>query len=334
MRPVDFKTVLKSFIKGDIRRALHVMSSPGLGKTQIAGQVAKELGIDFRDLHAPLLQPEDYGFPVISADKKDVHFIVSKSKFPIEGSDCGEAGILLIDELGQADNNAQKILANLIQERQIHGHRIKDKWRIVTTGNRSTDRAGSNRLLSHLTNRLTVVELEPSLDDWTNWAIDSGISPEVIAFVRFRPDLLNTFDPQKDINATPRAWSEGVSPVLSLGLAELEFEVFKGAVGEGPAGEFLAFLKIFRNLPSPDAILLDPTKSVVPKDPATLYALVGALVHRTTKDNFGRVMAYIERLPGEFGVLFVKLALKRSPDVAVTAEFVKWAAGPSGKLLT
>src|SRR5690606_37306755 len=153
---------------------------------------------------------------------------------------------LLIDELAQADASGQKILANLFQEREIHGHRIKDGWTIVATGNRAQDRAGANRILGHLSNRMTRVELEASLDDWTQWSLANGVKPEVVAFIRFRPELLTNYDAKQEINATPRAWVEGISARLGLIPSELEFSVFSGDVGEGPASEFLAFLKIYK----------------------------------------------------------------------------------------
>lgn len=333
MKPSELMSLVSMRIKGNIKRPLHVESSPGVGKTQIAAQVAASLGIGFKAIHAPLLQPEDYGFPVISADRSDVSFIVSKDKFPVVGSNCPDHGILLIDEMSQADNSAQKILANLLQEREIHGQRLKDGWTIVTTGNRTTDRAGANRILSHLGNRVTRIPLEASLDDWTNWALAHDIKTEVVAFIRFRPELLNEFDSQREVNPTPRAWSEGVSAALGVVEASMEFLVFSGDVGEGAAAEFCAFLKIFRKLPSPDAILVNPKGIEVPNDPATLYALCGALAHRTTADNFGRVMTYVSRMQPEFSVLFIRDAIKRCPAIQSSADFISWASGPGAKLL-
>ena len=334
MKPSEFMNLIVSRFKAGIKRPLIVESSPGLGKTQIAKQAADELGVGFMAIHAPLLQPEDYGFPIISKDKSDVAFVVSKQKFPLEGSDCPETGIFLIDEISQSDNSAQKILANLVQEREIHGQKLKKGWMIIATGNRTKDRAGANRLLSHLKNRLTVIALEPSLDDWTNWALQNEVKPEVIAFIRFRSELLTNFDPLNEINATPRSWTEGVSASLGVIDKSLEFPVFQGDVGEGPASEFMAFLKIFRNLPNPDAIMLKPKEAEVPTDPATLYALCGALSSRTTADNFGRVMTYIKRIPPEFGVLFVRDAISRDQSISESQEFVKWAATDGAKLLT
>lgn len=334
MRPSEILKLIEARVNAKIVRPVLLEGSPGLGKTQLAEQAAQKLGIDFKVIHAPLLQPEDYGFPVISKDRDNVDFIVSKSKFPVEGSDCPDAGVFLIDELPQADNSAQKILANLLQAREIHGQKLKKNWVIIATGNKTTDRAGANRLLSHLNDRITKIHLDVSLDDWTNWALEHGIKTEVIAFIRFRPELLSHFDPHADKSPTPRAWSEGVSAALGTIDPKHELEVFKGDVGEGPAAEFVAFLKVYRKLPNVDTILLDPKKVEVPTDPATLYALCGALAHKATGDNFGRIMTYIERMPTEFSVLFVRDVMKRKPEIQNTSDFIKWASGPGAKLLT
>jgi len=334
MRPSQLKDEIKARHTAKIKRTLMVESTPGLGKTQIARQAAEELGVGFMTIHAPLLQPEDYGLPVVMGkDRDQLKFVVSADKFPIKGSDCPESGILLIDELSQADNSSQKILANLIQEREIHGQHLKDGWTIVATGNRQKDRSGANRILGHLSNRLTRVTLEASLDDWTDWALRNGVKTEVVSFIRFRPELLSNYDAAQEINATPRAWVEGVSAALGVIEKENEFEIFTGDVGEGCASEFMAFVKIYRNLPNPDAVLLNPKKEEVPKDPATQFALVGALVARVTEQNMDRAMIYIRRLPAEFSVLFIKDAVARNRDLATTKAFIDWTTKEGAALL-
>ena len=333
MKPLELKDLIKARFTAQVKRALMVESSPGLGKTQIAAQAAHELEVDFKSIHAPLMQPEDYGLPVVTKDKTSVDFLVSMERFPLEGSKCGDEGILLIDEMSQADSSAQKILANLIQEREIHGKKLKPGWMIVATGNRQSDRAGANRILGHLSNRLTRVELEASLECWSKWALENNVKPEVVAFIRFRPELLTNYQPNQDINATPRAWVEGVSASLGVIPSKLEFPVFSGDVGEGPASELLAFLKIYRELPDPDLIIKDPKKVGVPRDPATLYAICGALVARVNTQNFGKCMTYIRRLPAEFSVLFVKDAMAKCPDVSGTKDFIDWASNEGADLL-
>ena len=216
-------------------------------------------------------------------------------------------------------------LANICQARNLHGKPLKKGWMVVSTGNRQSDRAGANRVLSHLRNRETVYELETHLDDWCSWAIDHGVKSEVISFIRFRPNLLHDFDAQRDQNPTPRSWVEGVSDALGIVPAEAEYETFKGAVGEGAAAEFVGFVKIYRKLPNPDNIIMNPTTAEVPDDPATLYALSGAIAERATENNFERVVTYAERMPPEFSVLSVSYASRKNPDLASTQAFTKWA---------
>lgn len=321
-------------IRGDLKRSTYIIGPPGLGKTQLTRQVAKDAGIGFMALHAPLMQPEDYGMPVVNANRDGYDFVVSAEKFPLQGHDnVPDTGILLIDEMAQADNAGQKILANLLQEREIHGKHLKDGWHIVATGNRQQDRAGANRILSHLNDRITTYELEPNLEDWCSWALDNGVKPEVVSFLRFKSALLCDFNPQHEKNPTPRSWAEGVSNAIGCVPEAAEFDTFKGDVGEGPAAEFVGFLKIARKLPNPDLILLQPDKYEVPKEPSTLYALAGALAHRAKEDNFERVMTYAKRMPPEFMVLTVRDAVRLVPACANTRAFTEWAVKEGAKVV-
>lgn len=334
MQPTLLTETLTARFKNHVRRAVHIEGSPGLGKTQIVAQVAKELGVGFRIIHAPLMQPEDYGMPIVNAARDGVKFVVPTEKFPMEGTDCEERGILLLDELPQSDNASQKILANLVQEREIHGQKIKDGWMIVSTGNRAADRAGANRILSHLRNRMTTYEFEPHLDDWCGWAIDNDVNPELISFIRFRPNLLSEFNASREINPTPRAWVEGVNASLGKVPPSAEYETFKGDVGEGATGEFLAFLKIYRKLPNPDVVLMNPDKHDLPTDPATLYALCGALSARATAVNADRIVTVAKRMQPEFMVLCLRDSVRKCPDFQRTKAFSQWAAREGAKILT
>ena len=320
MRATLIKETIKSLFP--LQRTLCIEGSPGGGKTTIVHEVAKELDIPCIERHMPTMLVEDFGILFPNGDDQ-LHYKLP-DWFPIKGK-APERGILLFDDRNQANADLQKVLANICQARTLHGVAMPDGWMVISTGNRQADRAGANRVLSHLRNRETVLEFDTHLDDWTSWAIDNGVKPEVVAFIRFRPNLLHDFDPQRDQNATPRSWVEGVSDVLGTVPAEAEYECFKGAVGEGAAAEFVGFVKIFRTLPNPDAILLNPTTSDVPKDPATLYALSGALADRATEANMERVCTYAERMGGDFSVLTVSYAARKKPELTNTQAFTKWS---------
>lgn len=321
MRATTLKQTIKSLFP--IQRTLCIEGAPGGGKTTIVHEVANELDIPCIERHMPTMLVEDFGVMYPDGASGELSYRLP-DWFPVKGK-APERGILLFDDRNQASSDLQKVLANICQARTLHGVPMPDGWMVVSTGNRQADRAGANRVLSHLRNRETVLELETHIDDWTAWAINHNVKPEVISFIRFRPGLLHDFDPQRDQNATPRSWVEGVSDVLGTVPAEAEFECFKGAVGEGAAAEFVGFVRIFRRLPNPDAILLNPKTSDVPTDPATLYALSGALANRATEGNFDRVVEYVSRMPAEFSVLTVSYACRRDPQLAATNAFTSWS---------
>ena len=316
-------TLLKDTIKSlfPIQRTICIEGSPGGGKTTIVHQVAEELGVPCIERHMPTMLVEDFGILIPNGDDQ-LHYKLP-DWFPVKGK-APENGILLFDDRNQANGDLQKVLANICQARTLHGVPMPDGWQVISTGNRQADRAGANRVLGHLRNRETVYELDTHLDDWTTWAIDNNVKPELVSFIRFRPALLHDYDPQRDQNATPRSWVEGVSDVLGTVPADAEFESFKGAVGEGAAAEFVGFLRIFRKLPNPDAVLMNPTTADVPSDPATLYALSGAIAERATENNFERVCTYAERMPADFSVLTVSYASRKKPELANTQAFNKW----------
>ena len=322
MRPALLSDTLKDLIS--IRRTVAIEGAPGGGKTSLIRSVADYLGLHYIERHLPTMLVEDFGIPVIGSDT--LRYMIP-DWFPAKGSkwDDGIGGVLCFDDRNQAPADIQKVLANIQQARNLHGIPMADGWTVVSTGNRQEDRAGANRVLSHLSDRETTLVYETNLDDWSSWALTNGVKPEVVAFIRFRPGLLHDFDPNRNKNSTPRGWVEGVSAVLGAVPAEAEFECFKGAVGEGAAAEFVGFLKIYRKLPNPDAILLSPDTADVPTDPATLYALSGAISSRISGANIDRAVTYLSRCPAEFSVLAMSMAVRRDPMVTSTKGFIDWS---------
>ena len=323
MRATLLKDTLKSLIP--LGRSVAIEGPPGGGKTTIVHEVAEAMGLPVVERHMPTMLVEDFGIPYPDAAGDSFSYKLPEW-FPFKGKAGTErGGILLFDDRNQANADLQKVLANIQQARTLHGKPLANGWTVVSTGNRQSDRAGANRVLSHLRNRETVLEFETHLDDSTQWMIDNDVHPMVIAFTRFRPHLLHDFDPQRDVNPTPRSWVEGVSAVLGNVPAEAEYECFKGAIGEGAAAEFVGFVRIYRKLPNPDAILVNPDTAEVPTDPATLYALSGALADRATEANLERVVTYTGRMPAEFSVLSISHAVRKTPGLANTQAFTKWA---------
>jgi len=325
MRMSLIETTLKALINRG--RTTCMEGAPGCGKTTIIGAVTRRLGLHYIERHLPTMPVEDFGIPDVMSDGPSFGYKMPEW-YPYKGHpvyDDGRGGVLCFDDRNQAGNDLQKVLANLCQARNLHGVPLADGWTIVSTGNRQEDRAGANRVLSHLRDRETVITLEPHLDDWCSYALEHGVNPMVVTYLRWRPGNLHNMDPANDIGASPRSWTEGVSPNIGLVPAEAEMEVFAGDVGEGIAAEFVGFMRIYRNLPNIDNVLLNPDVATVPEDVQTKYALAGAIAERATNANFDRVCRYADRMGDDFSVLAVSYAARKNAEVMDTKAFTQWS---------
>lgn len=327
MRSKTLKETLKKLYATKERRAVVIEGPPGGGKTTIAKEVAQELGIPCIIRHLPTMPVEDFGVPdLLSPAPSGAGFGYRLPDWFPTGPAAPPVGILCFDDRNQASPDLQKVLANIIQERSLHGHRLPDGWMVISTGNRKEDKAGVGQILSHLDNRETRLTLDTHIDDWRVWACDHGVNPLIVAFLMRRPELLHKFDAAERGNPTPRSWVEGVSPIIGLLNDDAaELEVIQGAIGTGAASEFVAYARTWRSLPDVDVLLADPETSLLPTDPHIQYVVSSMLAHYSNKTNFDKVCRYLSRLPAEFSVLSVTLAVRRDPALTTTPAFRDWS---------
>jgi hypothetical protein len=322
MKPSELIESLKLLV--GIQRPAFITGDAGVGKSRIVRQVAEGLDLDLIDVRAVLLDPVDIrGLPHVNGDGR-AHWAIPDF-LPREGN-----GLLFLDELNRAPQLVQNACLQLALERQVGEYKLPDGWSVVAAGNPDTHR-GVTRMSEALANRFVHLAIVPDLDDWTRWAISADVRPELIAFVRFRPELLHSYDPKSTEKAypSPRSW-EFVSQMLNASPpASIEHALYAGTVGEGPAGELIGFLDVYRQLPSIDGILMNPKKAAVPEEPGALFAVSAALARKSTEANFDRVMTYADRMPPEWMVYCVKDATARDQRLCDTTAFIKFAADHS-----
>ena len=327
MRYSDIKLSITSQFNRTNRVVPYIEGAPGGGKSALAKDIGNTLGFERVEMfYASLRDPVDLlGTP--RNDDDATRWIPPEELLQLKTG----RNLLILDELSDAATPMQNALCGLIYEGKINSLRLSDQTYIIATGNRTKDKSGANRVVSKLRGRVRTFEYTENIDDWSDWALNSGIDPVLIQFLRFRPNLLCAFDPDK-ISPTPRNW-ERVNMIDSGLPTNVYFENIAGDVGEGAAAEYTGFRRIWENLPNIDALLLSPATADVPTDPAVLYALTGALAHRVSKDNFDRVSEYVSRLKPEFQVMCVSDAMKLRPEIKQTKAFVKWAVENSNVMI-
>lgn len=337
MRPRQLAQLLTKTIPAG--HAILITGAPGIGKSDVVAQAARSAGADLLISHPAVADPTDAkGLPWAEAGATEATFL----PFGELATACNATRptVWFLDDLGQASAAVQASFMQLLLARRVNGHVLPDCVTFIAATNRRTDRAGVSGILEPVKSRfVAIVNLDAHLDDWCEWAFGAGIAHEVIAFLRFRPELLSAFSASADLtnSPTPRTWHH-VSRLLALQLpAPLQHEAVAGAVGTAAATEFAAFLRLYAELPNIDAILLDPDSAVIPASPATLYAVSAALAMRTTPQTFARIARFAQRLvdagKGEFGALLLRDALRRDPTVQQSAAFVRLASGQLGELL-
>jgi MoxR-like ATPase len=318
-------------------RPVLITGAPGIGKTDVVYQAATAAGCRMIVSHPAVADPTDAkGLPWVVGNRA-TFLPFAELQQAIEAT---EPTVWFIDDLGQASESVQKAYMQLILARRCNDHVISPFVTFVAATNRRGDKAGVSGILEPVKSRfVTIIELKADVDSWCRWALDHDVAPELIAFLRFRPELLSNFVPSNDLtnSPTPRTWA-AVAEILTWGLpAAMLHEVVAGAVGDAAATELLAFLKLYAQLPSIDAILLTPTTATIPTAPASLYAVASALAHRATAGNFDRIAQYVTRLMSghaEFAALCVRDCERRCPGITQTTAYVRLHVGDFGQLIS
>jgi len=302
-----------------------LVGKPGMGKSDGSVQVGTNLGIPGERILVVHVNNHDVvdftGVPSV----KDGQTVFNPTAMFYKFREGTGPGLIIMEELPQSTTHHQTWAAGFILERETPTFKLDPAVRIIVTGNRVEDKAGAKKLLSHLSNRMYHFEMETSLDDWCEWAMTHGVDPMGIAFMRLRPQLLNDFDPNRQVNPTQRAWTQLFTEVPRDLPNDLYMYAAEGKVGEGAAAEWVATRDLMGKMPSIDSIRLSPEKIEVPTEPAVKYAVATALSMTTSPDAFERDMKYVDRMPKEFQMVYVTDALRLHPTLTQSKEFIAWA---------
>ena len=316
MRPALLLRVLeREFVSAEEGHHTPVMlwGPPGVGKSQMVAQIAGRHGVAVIDIRLSQMEPSDLrGIPFRSGE----HVEWAVPAILPNAQRHGSAGILFLDEITSAPPAVSAAAYQLILDRRLGEYQVPDHWAIFAAGNRQGDRGVTYSMPAPLANRFSHFEVETHLDDWVTWAYQRGLDERLIAFLRFRPELLFDFDPAHNPVAfpSPRSWE-----FAHRGLKKFEDhpELLQGTLQAcvGPAAgiELTAFVNSLDQMPDLDAIIAgEPVP--VPKEIDLQYAVAAALVGRAirAKDDpaaaeiIGNILRYAGLFPQrEMGVMLV-----------------------------
>ena len=289
MDTTAFRTVTPNTAKKSIRHAMKkkrpifLWGPPGIGKSDIVGQITDELSNSHLiDIRLSLWEPTDIkGIPYFDSNTGTMVWAPPAELPSAEFAAQYEWVVLFVDEMNSAAPSVQAAAYQLILNRRIGQYKLPDNVLIIAAGNREADKGVTYRMPAPLANRFVHLELTVSFDDWFQWAVVNRQHTDVIGYLTFAKKDLYDFDPKSPSRsfATPRSWSF-VSELIEDDIDDATTtDLVSGAVGEGLAVKFMAHRKVASSMPNPTDILAGKVKEMASKEISAMYSLTVSLCY-------------------------------------------------------
>lgn len=317
------------------REVMMLWGPPGGGKSQIGRQFVRELdeGIKagayadewFGDYEgAELVQVnvghhESVDFMGIPDLSGTVTRWRTPEMLPFEGNPDFRDDILYVvflDEVNAATKEVFGVLMQLLDERRVGQHKLRENVVMFAAGNRESDRGVTSRMPTTNANRFTHFELGIDVKGWCAHAADMAWPVEVIAFHMRWEDgsKLSTFDPDKPDKAfaTPRTWEKWIKYYTDPKRDETSKRLAcDGAIGIEVSSDAFAFIAEMKELPSIDEIERSPEKTPLPDKLDMRYAVATMISVNMTVGNVNALHTYLKRMSADFVVMAWTMAQQR-----------------------
>lgn len=287
-------------------RPVFIWGAPGIGKSALVEQFAKELDLPCVSLLGSQLAPEDIiGIPQIKGETSEF--------LPPKMIARKEPYVLFLDELNACSQEVQKAFYSLIHERRIGEYHLPEGSIVVGAGNRAQDSAIVKTMSSALINRMFHVQMKADPRQWIKWAQENNLHPWVIDYIIQRPDHLFSEPPKtEEPFSTPRSWHM-LSDALTeygAGTREISADTLKmlayACLSPSHAGMFLAYTKSLKNNHMLEDIIAENAKwPAKPEDRDILYFLAQSFrakliteLPKSKQDISGNMLSFVYRAKG------------------------------------
>ena len=269
------KSILQAF---KVKRPIFLWGPPGIGKSELVESITNELGGVMYDLRLGQMEPTDIrGIPFYNKEIGKMDWAAPVDLPDAETASQYPVVVLFLDEMNSAAPSVQSAAYQLILNRRIGKYILPDNVVMVAAGNRESDKGVTYRMPTPLSNRFVHQEMKVDFPAWQEWAVNHGISKDVVGYLSFAKQDLYDFDAKSASRAfaTPRSWVF-VSQLLDDDTLDDETatNLIAGTIGEGLAVKFMAHRKIAGRMPKPEDILSGKVTDLNVKEVSAMYSLV------------------------------------------------------------
>ena len=178
------------------QRPIFLVGPPGIGKTQIMEQIAKECRIGLvaytithhtrqSAVGLPFIQEKEYGGKTVSVTEYTMSEIIASVYDKIEKTGIRE-GILFLDEINCVSETLAPTMLQFLQGKTFGNQKVPEGWIIVTAGNPPEYNKSVREFDVVTLDRIKRIDVEENFEVWKEYAYRQGIHPAVISYLEIR----------------------------------------------------------------------------------------------------------------------------------------------------
>lgn len=202
------------------QRPVFLIGPPGIGKTQIMEQIAKECQValvSYTITHhtrqsavgLPFIKEKVYGGKAYSVTEYTMSEIIASIYEKMEQTGLKE-GILFIDEINCVSETLAPTMLQFLQGKTFGNQKVPDGWVIVAAGNPPEYNKSVREFDVVTLDRIKKIDVETNFEVWKEYAYKQGIHSAVISYLELRKENFYRIETTVDGKyfATARGWED------------------------------------------------------------------------------------------------------------------------------
>lgn len=202
------------------QRPILLMGPPGIGKTQVMEQAARECGVALvaytithhtrqSAVGLPFIRQRNYGGRDVSVTEYTMSEIIASVYRKIEESGRKE-GILFIDEINCVSETLAPTMLQFLQCKTFGNQAVPEGWIIAAAGNPPEYNKSVRDFDMVTLDRVRCMNIEADLGVWKKYAREKRLNSAILSYLELRPK--NFYRVEADVDGlqfvTARGWED------------------------------------------------------------------------------------------------------------------------------